>query len=175
MAWPRLAEYFARFKLSLDMPCNLEVRAPTLSRVPLFVGPATVPNLPAAPVPQSPKKKKKKTNKTSKKKKQPQSTKEKDDEDIFGDNLDSDSDVDGGGEQETEPDPEQSDSSSEEEDDDRRRKIKSRQHSQQRALGHLEGHPALSRTSGGVDECRPCGRTDSRQECQRPRQKARQK
>ena len=39
MAWPRLAEYFARFKLSLGMTCNLEVRAPTLSRIPLFVEP----------------------------------------------------------------------------------------------------------------------------------------
>lgn len=39
LAWPRLAEYFARFKLSLDMTCSLEVLAPTLSRVPLWVHP----------------------------------------------------------------------------------------------------------------------------------------
>ena len=39
IAWPRLAEYFARFKLSLDMTCSLEVLAPTLSRVPLWVHP----------------------------------------------------------------------------------------------------------------------------------------
>ena len=36
-AWPRLAEYFARFQLSLGLPCSLEVMAPTLSTVPLFV------------------------------------------------------------------------------------------------------------------------------------------
>ena len=36
-AWPRLAEYFARFQLSLGLPCSLEVMAPTLSSVPLFV------------------------------------------------------------------------------------------------------------------------------------------
>lgn len=40
MAWPRLAEYFARFKLSLGLPCTLEVLAPTLSRIPLLVRPA---------------------------------------------------------------------------------------------------------------------------------------
>jgi hypothetical protein len=39
LAWPRLAEYFARFKLSLGMTCSLEVLAPTLSRVPLWVQP----------------------------------------------------------------------------------------------------------------------------------------
>jgi hypothetical protein len=44
MAWPRLAEYFARFKLSLGIPCSLEVLAPTLSRVPLWVRPATTTN-----------------------------------------------------------------------------------------------------------------------------------
>jgi hypothetical protein len=37
MAWPRLAEYFARFKLSLGRTFSLEVMAPTLSRVPLFI------------------------------------------------------------------------------------------------------------------------------------------
>lgn len=37
MAWPRLAEYFARFKLSRGVTCSLEVLAPTLSRVPLWV------------------------------------------------------------------------------------------------------------------------------------------
>jgi hypothetical protein len=42
LAWPRLAEYFARFKLSLDMTCSLEVLAPTLSRVPLWVHPNEV-------------------------------------------------------------------------------------------------------------------------------------
>ena len=36
-AWPRLAEYFARFQLSLGLPCSLEVMAPTLSTMPLFV------------------------------------------------------------------------------------------------------------------------------------------
>ena len=36
-AWPRLAEYFARFQLSLGLPCSLEVMAPTLSSVPLYV------------------------------------------------------------------------------------------------------------------------------------------
>ena len=42
LAWPRLAEYFARFNLSLDMTCSLEVLAPTLSRVPLWVHPNDV-------------------------------------------------------------------------------------------------------------------------------------
>mmetsp|Transcript_13621 Transcript_13621/g.20733 ORF Transcript_13621/g.20733 Transcript_13621/m.20733 type:complete len:583 (+) Transcript_13621:499-2247(+) len=37
LAWPRLAEYFARFQLSLGLPCSLEVMAPTLSKIPLFV------------------------------------------------------------------------------------------------------------------------------------------
>ena len=36
-AWPRLAEYVARFKLSLDLPCSIEVLAPTLSKSPLIV------------------------------------------------------------------------------------------------------------------------------------------
>ena len=36
--WPRLAEYFARFQLS-DMPCSLEVKAPTLSTIPLYIRP----------------------------------------------------------------------------------------------------------------------------------------
>lgn len=39
MAWTRLAEYFARFKLSLGLPCSLEVLAPNLSRVPLYIQP----------------------------------------------------------------------------------------------------------------------------------------
>ena len=38
-AWPRLAEYFARFHLG-GVLCSLEVRAPTLSRVPLYVRPS---------------------------------------------------------------------------------------------------------------------------------------
>jgi hypothetical protein len=42
MAWPRLAEYFARFKLSLGMKCSVEVLAPTLSRVPLWVQPSNL-------------------------------------------------------------------------------------------------------------------------------------
>ena len=36
--WPRLAEYFAQFQLS-DMSCSLEVKAPTLSTVPLYIRP----------------------------------------------------------------------------------------------------------------------------------------
>jgi hypothetical protein len=44
MAWPRLAEYFARFKLSLAMICSVEVLAPTLSRVPLCVRPPSEAN-----------------------------------------------------------------------------------------------------------------------------------
>jgi hypothetical protein len=39
LAWPRLAEYFARFKLSLGLQCSLEVMAPSLSKVPLVVRP----------------------------------------------------------------------------------------------------------------------------------------
>jgi hypothetical protein len=35
--WPRVAEYFGRFKLSVGLCCSLEVLAPTLSKVPLFV------------------------------------------------------------------------------------------------------------------------------------------
>lgn len=38
-AWPRLAEYFARFQLSLGLACSLEVMAPSLSRLPLFIRP----------------------------------------------------------------------------------------------------------------------------------------
>ena len=36
-AWPRLAEYFARFQLSRELHCSLEVLAPKLSLTPLFV------------------------------------------------------------------------------------------------------------------------------------------
>ena len=39
MAWPRLAEYFARFQLSLGLQCSLQVMAPMLSTVPLFIRP----------------------------------------------------------------------------------------------------------------------------------------
>ena len=39
MAWPRLAEYFARFQLNTNLPCSLEVKAPTLSRIPLHILP----------------------------------------------------------------------------------------------------------------------------------------
>ena len=39
MAWPRLAEYFARFQLSLGLQCSLQVMAPTLSPIPLFIRP----------------------------------------------------------------------------------------------------------------------------------------
>jgi hypothetical protein len=39
MAWPRIAEYFARFQLSLQLQCSVEVLAPSLSPVPLFVRP----------------------------------------------------------------------------------------------------------------------------------------
>lgn len=38
-AWPRLAEYFARFQLSIDLPCSLEVKAPTLQNRPLYIRP----------------------------------------------------------------------------------------------------------------------------------------
>eukprot|EP00978_Attheya_sp_CCMP212_P012851 scaffold32099_cov50-Attheya_sp.AAC.10 len=38
-AWPRLAEYFARFQLSLGLNCSVQVMAPTLSSVPLFIRP----------------------------------------------------------------------------------------------------------------------------------------
>ena len=38
-AWPRLAEYFARFQLSIDLPCSLEVKAPTLQSTPLYIRP----------------------------------------------------------------------------------------------------------------------------------------
>lgn len=36
-AWPRLAEYFSRFQLSLGLRCSVEVKAPTLATIPLFV------------------------------------------------------------------------------------------------------------------------------------------
>lgn len=39
-AWPRLAEYFARYQLSLGLKCSLEVLAPSLSRVPLLIRPS---------------------------------------------------------------------------------------------------------------------------------------
>mmetsp|Transcript_23517 Transcript_23517/g.49861 ORF Transcript_23517/g.49861 Transcript_23517/m.49861 type:complete len:928 (+) Transcript_23517:233-3016(+) len=39
LAWPRLAEYFARFQLSIDLPCSIEVAAPTLSALPLHIYP----------------------------------------------------------------------------------------------------------------------------------------
>lgn len=38
-AWPRLAEYFARFFLSRGLGCSLEVLAPTLAKTPLFIRP----------------------------------------------------------------------------------------------------------------------------------------
>ena len=38
-AWPRLAEYFSRFQLSVDLPCSLEVKAPTLQSTPLYIRP----------------------------------------------------------------------------------------------------------------------------------------
>ena len=38
-AWPRLAEYFARFHLSNGIKCSLEVLAPFFSNVPLFIRP----------------------------------------------------------------------------------------------------------------------------------------
>ncbi|KAL9180435.1 hypothetical protein ACHAXT_008405 [Thalassiosira profunda] len=38
-AWPRLAEYFGRFQLSIDLPCSLEVKAPSLHSRPLYVRP----------------------------------------------------------------------------------------------------------------------------------------
>jgi len=38
-AWPRLAEYFARFQLSINLPCSLEVKAPTLQSRPLYIRP----------------------------------------------------------------------------------------------------------------------------------------
>lgn len=37
--WPRLAEYFARFQLSLQLKCSLEVMAPSLSKAPLYIRP----------------------------------------------------------------------------------------------------------------------------------------
>ncbi|KAL7576516.1 hypothetical protein ACA910_018015 [Epithemia clementina (nom. ined.)] len=38
-AWPRLASYFSKFQLSLDLPCSLQVMAPSLSHIPLYVQP----------------------------------------------------------------------------------------------------------------------------------------
>ena len=38
-AWPRLASYFSKFQLSLDLPCSLQVLAPSLSLIPLYVRP----------------------------------------------------------------------------------------------------------------------------------------
>ena len=38
-SWPRLAEYFARYQLSLDLSCSLEVLAPSLCRRPLMIRP----------------------------------------------------------------------------------------------------------------------------------------
>ena len=38
-AWPRLAEYFARFQLSLELKCSLNVLAPSLSSIPLYIRP----------------------------------------------------------------------------------------------------------------------------------------
>lgn len=37
--WPRLAEYFARFQLSIDLPCSIELKAPTLQTIPLYIRP----------------------------------------------------------------------------------------------------------------------------------------
>ena len=37
MAWARLANYFARFRLSTGLRCSLECLAPSLSKVPVFV------------------------------------------------------------------------------------------------------------------------------------------
>lgn len=39
-AWPRLAEYFARFQLSTDLPCSLEVKCPSFQSSPLYIRPA---------------------------------------------------------------------------------------------------------------------------------------
>lgn len=39
-SWPRLAEYFARYQLSLDLSCSLEVLAPSLCRRPLMIRPS---------------------------------------------------------------------------------------------------------------------------------------
>ena len=38
-AWPRLAEYFSRFHLVANLPCSLEVKAPTLQSMPLYIRP----------------------------------------------------------------------------------------------------------------------------------------
>lgn len=53
MAWPRLAEYFARFQLSTGLNCRLEVLAPSLSRVPLHVRPEGPSSRNNRPQPQS--------------------------------------------------------------------------------------------------------------------------
>lgn len=45
MAWPRVAEYFARFKLSVGLTCSLEVLASTLSRLPLLIRPSNENNM----------------------------------------------------------------------------------------------------------------------------------
>jgi hypothetical protein len=37
LAWSRLVNYFKRFCLSPGINCSLEVLAPTLSKVPIFV------------------------------------------------------------------------------------------------------------------------------------------
>ena len=37
--WPRLSEYFARFQLSIDLPCSIELKAPTLQTIPLYIRP----------------------------------------------------------------------------------------------------------------------------------------
>ena len=37
--WPRLAEYFARFQLSIDLPCSIELKAPSLQTIPLYIRP----------------------------------------------------------------------------------------------------------------------------------------
>ena len=38
-AWPRLREYLTRFQLSTELPCSLEVVAPTLMNIPLYIRP----------------------------------------------------------------------------------------------------------------------------------------
>ena len=41
-AWPRVMEYLKRFQLSLGLPCSIEVLAPTLSRIPIYIKPVDV-------------------------------------------------------------------------------------------------------------------------------------
>lgn len=95
MAWPRLAEYFARFKLSLGMTCSLEVLAPTLSRVPLWVQPATTDEIGAAAITASlhSKQNKKKSTKIvktgGKKRIMCQGDREQDDSEKWSDNFES--------------------------------------------------------------------------------------